>query len=143
VALEDNLDLWKLPSRMLSILAMALGAAGLLLASIGIYGVMSFAVAQRTREIGIRIALGARASTVLRAVTIDGLLLAAIGVAVGLPLAFASTRVLSTMLYGVKPGDPATLAAISTALIVIALAATYVPARRAAKVDPIEALRHE
>jgi putative ABC transport system permease protein len=114
-----------------------------LLAGIGIYGVISYSVAARTREIGIRMALGARAGTVLRSVAIEGVGLAALGVALGIPAALAATRVLSTMLFEVKPGDPSTLAAISALLVIIAFAATLVPALRAARVDPMEALRHE
>jgi predicted permease len=114
-----------------------------LLAGIGIYGVISYSVAARTREIGIRMALGARAGTVLRSVAIEGVGLAALGVALGVPAALAATRVLSTMLFEVKPGDPTTLAAISALLVAIALAATLIPALRAARVDPMEALRHE
>ncbi len=118
-------------------------ALALLLAAIGIYGVVSYSVAARTREIGIRIALGARAATVLRGVALDGLILASAGVAVGLPLALWSTRALASMLYEVRPGDPRILAGVSTLLVSITLAASYLPARRAAKVDPMIALRHE
>jgi putative ABC transport system permease protein len=126
--------------------ASLLGAFAVLaafLAGIGIYGVVSYSVTARTREIGIRMALGARTNAVLRAVVMDALILSALGVALGVPLALASTRALSTMLYGVKPGDPVTLAAISTMLVLIALAASFIPARRAAKIDPMNALRHE
>jgi putative ABC transport system permease protein len=114
-----------------------------LLAGIGIYGVISYSVAARTREIGIRMALGARAGTVLRSVALEGVGLAALGVALGVPAALAATRVLSTMLFEVKPGDPSTLAAIGALLVIIAFTATLVPALRAARVDPMEALRHE
>jgi len=89
------------------------------------------------------VALGARAATVLRAIALDGLILALTGVAWGLPLALWSTRALATLLYQVKPGDPGILAAVSALLVLITLAASYLPARRAAKVDPLEALRHE
>jgi putative ABC transport system permease protein len=118
-------------------------ALALLLAALGIYGVVSYSVAARTREIGIRIALGARAARVLRAIALDGLILASAGVAVGLPLALWSTRALASMLYQVRPGDPRILAAVSLLLVLITLAASYLPARRAAKVDPMVALRHE
>ncbi len=115
----------------------------LLLAAVGIYGVVSYSVAARTREIGIRIALGAHAATVLRAIALDGLILASAGVVVGLPLALWSTRALASMLYEVQPGDPRILAAVSILLVLITLAASYLPARRAAKVDPMVALREE
>ncbi len=118
-------------------------ALAALLAGIGIYGVISYSVAARTREIGIRMALGARTATVLRSVALEGIALAALGVALGIPAALAATRVLSTMLFEVQPGDPATLAVISTLLVLIAFAATLIPALRAARVDPMEALRHD
>ncbi|HEV8145456.1 MAG TPA: ABC transporter permease [Bryobacteraceae bacterium] len=124
------------------LLGMFAGLAALL-AGIGIYGVISYSVAARTREIGIRMALGARAGLVLRSVALEGVGLAALGVALGVPAALAATRVLSTMLFEVKPGDPTTLAAISALLVIIAFAAALIPALRAARVDPMEALRHE
>jgi predicted permease len=114
-----------------------------LLAGVGIYGVISYSVAARTREIGIRMALGAAAGTVLRSVALEGVALAALGVAIGIPAALAATRVLANLLFQVKPGDPATLAAISALLVLVALLATLVPALRAARVDPMDALRHE
>ncbi|HEY2849962.1 MAG TPA: ABC transporter permease [Gemmatimonadaceae bacterium] len=116
-------------------------AAALALAAIGIYGVMSFMVLQRTREIGIRMALGAQRSQVLRGVIGEGLTLAGLGGVLGVAAAFVFTRVLSSMLFDVKPGDPATYAAIVVLLGVVALGASWVPARRAARVEPTEALR--
>jgi putative ABC transport system permease protein len=113
------------------------------LAAIGIYGVVNYSVTSRTREIGIRMALGARAAMVLRAVALEGVALAALGVTIGIPVALFATRVLASMLYQVKPGDPATLAVIGGLLIAVALLATLIPARRASKVDPMEALRYE
>jgi putative ABC transport system permease protein len=118
-------------------------ALALFIGAIGIYGVVSYSVEARTREIGIRMALGARAAAVLRAIALDGLILASAGVALGLPLALWSTRALASMLYQVKPGDPGILAAVSALLVSITLAASYLAARRAAKVDPVIALRHE
>jgi len=119
------------------------GAIALLLAAIGIYGLMSYSVEQDTRDIGVRLALGAERGAILRMVVRRGMTLAAAGVAAGLAAAFAASRLLAGMLYGVKPGDPATYATVAAALAAIALAACYLPARRATRVDPIIALRAE
>jgi predicted permease len=115
----------------------------LLMASLGLYGVISYLVERRTQELGIRIALGAQRRNVLRLVLGDGLKMAVIGVAVGLVGAFGLTRLLTGMVYGVSTTDPATFAAIAILLIMIALVASYLPARRATKVDPMRALRYE
>jgi putative ABC transport system permease protein len=129
--------------RNLALLMGVLGAVALLLAAMGIYGVISYLVAQRTREMGIRLALGAQRHDILKMVLGQGLALTMIGVAAGLALAFALTRFLSSMLYGVSAADPITFAAIALLFAGLALAAGYLPARRAMKVDPITALRHE
>jgi predicted permease len=119
------------------------GVLALLLACIGIYGIMAYAVSQRTNEIGIRMALGAQPGRVLRMVFREAWWIAAIGVAAGLGGALALGRLIAAMLYGLRPWDPATLAGAAALLIVVALGASWIPARRAAGVDPMRALRHE
>ncbi|HXQ70399.1 MAG TPA: ABC transporter permease [Pyrinomonadaceae bacterium] len=115
----------------------------LLLAAIGIYGVMAFAVTQRTREIGIRMALGACKTDVLRLIVVNGMRLAFIGLAIGLIASWALTRFIAGLLFGVEPTDPLTFSVVSTCLLSAAFLACYLPARRATKVDPLEALRYE
>jgi ABC-type antimicrobial peptide transport system permease subunit len=118
-------------------------ALALVLAAIGIYGVLSYMVGQRTREIGVRMALGAQQLDVLRLVMKDGAQMTAMGVLIGLIAAFGLTRLMGSLLFGVKPGDPLTFLAVALILGAIAMIACYVPANRAMKVDPIEALRQE
>jgi predicted permease len=136
---EDNVA----PRRFLVLLLGAFAVLALLLAAVGIYGVMAFTVTQRSREIGIRMALGAQSNDVLLLVMGQGIKLTLLGVAVGVAGAFGITRLMGTMLYGVTATDPATFAGVSILLTVVALAACYIPARRAMKVDPMVPLGYE
>ena len=120
-----------------------IGVMGLLLASIGVYGVLSYSVSQRTQEIGVRVALGAGRSDILRLVVGHGLLLAAIGIGAGLALSAAAMPLARSLLYKVSPFDPLTFSAVATFLVMVAFLASYVPARRATRVDPVGALRGE
>ena len=124
------------------LLGIAAGVA-LLLGTVGIYGVISFIVGQRTQEIGVRMALGAPATTVLRSVVTDGLRLTGMGIALGLAGAWAVSRALGSLLYGVKATDPLTFVGTAALLTAVATLATWIPARRASRVDPVEALRAE
>jgi hypothetical protein len=126
----------------MSLLAVFAGLA-LLLASIGIYGVLSHLVGQRTQEIGVRMALGAGRPQVLRMILTDGARMAFTGIGIGIIAALGLTHLMSSMLFGVKPADPLTFVLVSLTLCVVALLACYVPARRAMKIDPMTALRNE
>jgi len=129
--------------RVIALLSGFFAALALLLASIGLYGLMSYAVTRRTRELGIRVALGAQRESVLWIVLRETLALAVIGLAIGIPCAIAACRLISTMLFGLSASDPLTIAAVSLLLLVVALLAGYLPARRASSVDPLVALRSE
>ena len=121
----------------------AAGLQALLLAAIGICGVVAFSVAQRTREIGVRMALGATPARVLRLIMSQGVGLTMIGVALGLVMALASTRLVGELLYEIDPRDPFTFAITAAGLSAVAVLACWIPARRALRVDPIRALRYE
>jgi len=134
----------RLASQRFSMILMAIFAGlALIMASVGIYGVVSYVTSQRTHEMGIRMALGAERSDVLKMVVGQGLKLALMGVAIGIAGSLALTRFLASLLYGVKPTDPLTFTAVSLVLIAVALLACYIPARRASKIDPMVALRYE
>jgi ABC-type antimicrobial peptide transport system permease subunit len=115
----------------------------LLLAAIGIYGLMSYSVEQRVQEIGIRVALGAARRDVLKLIVLQGMKLVWIGVILGLAAAYGMTRLLASLLYGVKSSDPATFAAVALVVTLVAAVATFVPARRASAIAPSDALRHQ
>jgi putative ABC transport system permease protein len=129
--------------RFITLLLGLFAVLALVLATVGIYGVMAFSVCQRTRELGIRIVLGAQPSHVLRLVLERGILLTFLGTAIGIALAMGVTQFISSMLFDVHPDDPLTLAGVATLVTIVALLACYIPARRATAVDPIVALRCE
>ena len=131
------------PPRFRTILVSMFAVVGLLLAAIGIYGVMAYAVTERTHELGVRIALGADRGDVLRIVLGEAAWLAACGVGLGVAGALGATRLIQTLLFGVTPTDALTFAAIAMLLTATALVASYIPARRATRVDPMVALRYE
>jgi len=141
--LEDQIQQSLQPQKMVVILLTTFGALALMLAAIGLYGVGSYAVAQRTREIGVRMALGAQPSSVLSLVLGNGMLLVGIGLAVGLVASYFVAGAMGALIVGVNPHDPLTFAATPVLLAVIALVASYVPARRATRIDPLLALRTE
>jgi predicted permease len=141
--MEDAIALTLLPQRIASWLLSVVGGLALLLAAVGLYGVMSFVVAQRTREVGVRMALGAKARHVVRMIVGRGLALSAVGAVVGLGLAALVTRFAQGLLFGVSPLDGGVFALMAAAVLAVAAFASWVPARRASGVDPMEALRHE
>jgi putative ABC transport system permease protein len=133
-----------LSQRRFSLEMVALFAlTALLLASLGIYGVISYLVSERTREIGIRLALGAQKRNILRVILQQGLRLAVTGAVIGIVCAVIVSHLMATLLYGVEPTDPLSFAGVATLFVGVALLACYLPARRAMKIDPMVALRHE
>jgi putative ABC transport system permease protein len=141
--LEDHLNTSLFPARVVAALLSSFGMLALFLSALGLFGVMSYAVSQRTREIGIRMALGADSTQIFKAVVGQGLLLTAIGGALGLLIASLCTRLMSSLLYGVSSLDPLTFTGMSLLLTIMAFLACSIPARKAMKVDPIIALRRE
>ena len=129
--------------RLQMLLLVIFGGIALTLAAIGIYGVMAYSVGRRTREIGVRMALGAQVGDVLRLVLNQGMKLALAGLCVGVVIAFVLTRLMGTLLFEVTPSDPVTFSAVIVLLAIVALIACFLPARRAARVDPMVALRYE
>ncbi|MGA3079352.1 MAG: FtsX-like permease family protein, partial [Bryobacteraceae bacterium] len=137
--LDDNMR----QERIIAQLSTVFGGVALLLAAIGLYGVLSYAVAQRTNEIGIRMALGAERGAVVRMVLRETAVLIAIGLAAGVPASLACARLIQSKLFGLKPADPVTLGGAVGIMIAVAIASGYLPARRASRVDPLIALRYE
>ena len=141
--LSTEIDQSLLQERLVTWLTLAFGVLATLLTALGLYGVLTFSVARRTREIGIRVALGAQRRDVFQLIMIRGVILVGIGVAIGLATSFGLSRLMSSLLFGVAPNNIATLVGVSAGLIVVGLLACYIPARRATKVDPMVALRYE
>ncbi len=141
VTMDAATSVGLLPQRVAAVVTGVMGLLGLLLAVVGLYGVVSFTVGQRTREIGVRMALGANRANVLGMIMRDGMRLVFVGVAIGMVLSFGATRVMAKFLLGVSPLDPVVFAAIPIGLALAAMAASYLPARKAAATDPLEALR--
>jgi predicted permease len=142
-AMSERINTQIAADRMIAVLLSIFGGAALLLASIGIYGVVAYSVAQRTHEIGVRIALGAEQRHILKLIVGQGMILVLIGAGIGLGLALAVTRVLKSLLFGISATDPLTFTVVVLGLVGVALLACYLPARRAMKVDPLVALRYE
>jgi putative ABC transport system permease protein len=141
--MDDSVSASLSPERFSVLLLAGFAGLALLLAVVGIYSVMSYSVSRRTHEIGIRMSLGASRADVLLLVVRQGMLLALAGSAVGIAGALVLSRLMTSLLYGVAPNDPITFASVSILLVIVALAASYIPARRAMRVEPMVALRHE
>jgi putative ABC transport system permease protein len=141
--MEDVVAAAVAPRRAPMLLFSVFASVALLLAAVGIYGVISYSITRRTHEIGIRMALGAQTKDVLKMVVGRGMALTLIGISIGLIAAFALTRVMSSLLFNVSATDPLTFAVVAVLLAAVALVASYIPARRATKIDPMVALRYE
>ena len=154
-AMDKNLPLYNLQSldyyvdrtltqpRYNTLLMSSFALLALILTMVGLYGSISYSVARRTHEIGIRMTLGAQRRDIMRAVIRDGMLVGAVGLAIGIPVAVAATRLIRSLLYGVSSSDPATFIAASLILLIVSLLASFIPAFRAAKIDPMQAVRTE
>ncbi len=142
-SMTEVIDRLLLKERIIAQLVGFFSLFALLLSCLGLYGILSFRVAQRTREIGVRIALGATLQSVIKLVLCQGLTLVVLGGAIGIGAALVATRFLSSLLYGITPQDPITFITVTTVLMAAASFASWIPARRAAKVHPMEALRYE
>jgi putative ABC transport system permease protein len=141
--MDERLAASVAPRRFNLVLLASFALLAMLLAGVGIYGVVSYSVSQRTHEVGIRMALGAQRRDVLKLIVAQGMVLLLMGIGVGLIGAFLLTRFLAALLYGVRPTDSATFAAVSLLLAAVAIVACCIPARRATRVDPVVALRYE
>ena len=141
--MDEHFGIMLFPARMGTLLSSLFAIVALVLASIGLYGIVSYAVARRSREVGIRMSLGAEPGRVVREILREGMVLAGIGAAVGLVLALAGATILQSLLVGVSAFDPATFVTVPAVLLIIALGAAYLPARRASRVDPVRALKAE
>jgi putative ABC transport system permease protein len=141
--MTNRLEYWMSPQKFNSLLLAIFAGLALVLAAIGIYGVIAYSVVQRTREIGIRMALGADRVNVLRLILRQGARIGMLGLLIGTAAAYLCTRALSSMLYGVDPHDPFIFAGIAVSLFIVVVLASYLPARRATRVDPLIALRYE
>jgi putative ABC transport system permease protein len=141
--MEDWTGLSLAQPRFQSYLFVIFGAIALLLTAVGLYGVIAYSVAQRTQEIGTRMALGAQQANILKLVVGEGMLLAILGAVIGIAGALGISGLLQKLVYEVSPTDPATIAAITVTILCVSLLAAYVPARRAARIDPMTALRNE
>jgi putative ABC transport system permease protein len=142
-AMQELLDNSVAPRRFAALILALFGALALVLAAAGIYGVAAYSVSRRAHEIGLRVALGAQRGDVMRLIVGQGIRLTTVGIALGLAGAFAATRALSSLLYGVGATDPATFVSVPLVLAAVGLTACYIPARRATKIDPMAALRCE
>jgi putative ABC transport system permease protein len=141
--IDELVDLSVAQRRFSTTLLAMFATVAMILAVVGIYGVMSYTVTQRTREIGVRMALGAENRQVLGLIVREGLVLTGAGIMIGIALSLAVTHAMSQLLFGTSNTDPVTYLGVSAALVMVALAACFVPARRASRIDPLVALRHE
>jgi ABC-type antimicrobial peptide transport system permease subunit len=141
--MSQHLGIMLFPARLGASLLAAFGLLGLILASVGLYGVVSYSVSKRTREVGVRMAIGAHRGQIQQLVLREGMVLVAVGLALGIGCAVAGSRLLTSLLYGIGATDPAAFLGVTLLLAAVAFVATVIPARRATRVDPMVALRYE